>query len=659
MKKILPLILIVAILSIFVFAVDYQIVSENQRISNGTSPGCFDEECDGTIGSNFDPNNMLDGDYTYNPTTAWIAGTGNTANVEVIVMLNDTYDITNITLTDNGDDREPQFSVRYSTDNSTWTNLYSGINLKNNIKENWTINNVDNFTTFSARYISFYDMSGETNEPRVNEISIYGSIVPLNFNSIRTNPSNLALISQDIQVYCNVTQINSSNFTYYYNVYEEDVLNISGNSSQGNYSNLETLLYTLPSSYTVENDNWTFSCMANTTNDNTSWYNLSVYISPGYIDNCSGGFGISSNLTALNFTIYDENTLDKVGVNITGVLNYSLDLSNYYNYTFEYFDVSNFSICIYPSTATFNLDAFIKHKLSYNQRYYLVDVNLANSTQNVYMYNFQDSSGISTLTAFVKDPEYKPLKNLYVKLERYYPSEDLWRAVQIEKTDEFGKAIFYIIQNEEDYRFVFNREDTQIERSESVKFVCDSATECEQTFVVYEDDDTEKFVGMNGNITRNGDIYTLRWNDPDNTASSVWFQVEKQAINGVINICNLTATSTSGSLNCNISGYDGYITARAYRSASPYSNWIIDFVEIAGVKITDYLNTNDGVFFASMIQMTAIGFGAATGSGLAIIILSIFGAVVINLLQLTTIYSIAFLVGAVAVGGILIFFVKK
>jgi len=503
-------------------------------------------------------------------------------------------------------------------------------------------------------------MSGEGNEPRALEIEVLGEKGGDLYIDNPTTNVDTSPYYNDIIGYCTATQINASNFTMYYDWYNNNISILSGNLEEGNYSGIQQN-FTLSSSYISAGDNIIFSCFANNSASTVpSWTNSTpVSIVNYYINNCSGGTGISTNATTINFNLFNENELTNINANITGTVTYSHDNATFSNYTFSYHDVSNFSLCIYPSSTNLYSNWYLKHKKTYDQRYYLVDLALNNETQTVYMYNFEDDTDISILTGIVKNEEYSAMSDIYVKLERYYSEENLWRTVQVDKTDEFGKVIFYVIQNSEDYRFIFNRQTTQIDKTNSVKFSCDTATECEQTFVLYEFGTEDKFDGMLGNITQTGDLFILRWNDPRNTASSVYFLVEKQEIGGVVEICNLSATASSGSLICNISGYDGFISARAFRSASPFSVWLSTFYETVGVAITDFLDSNDGVFFSSLILMVAIGFGAATGSGIAVILTGVFGGILVSLLDLTSVFSAGMIVSTVVIGILLMFLVKK
>jgi hypothetical protein len=376
------------------------------------------------------------------------------------------------------------------------------------------------------------------------------------------------------------------------------------------------------------------------------------------LDNCT----LYGNRT-LNFTIQEETNLTALEVSVNGVFTYTHNRQNYTNLTITDTDTNNFSICIHPRWATIYADAYLQYESTegFKERYFLVNVTLTNNTRQVNMYNFNIQTGISELTAIVVNNIYTPRANVIMKMQRYYPAQSSWLTVQIDRSDEFGKGIFYVIQNEEDYRFIFEENNTRLDSTESVKFSCASATECEQTFPLYGAGAATTFPGMGGNITYNNQttLVIFTWNDPSNTAASVRLLVEKQASDGVITICNLRATSAAGSLNCNVSAYDGIITARAYRSSSPYVPWVSVIVEKLATQLYDVINIQEGMFFSALIQMTLIAFGIATGSALATVVFSGVGIIFIFLFGLNTVITLAFSIGVFCLCALVAFMVKN
>lgn len=376
------------------------------------------------------------------------------------------------------------------------------------------------------------------------------------------------------------------------------------------------------------------------------------------VDNCTDSIGLSTNATILNFTIYNETNLADLNARVEGVLVYDI-----YNYTFNYPSVHSFQLCGYPWWINISVNVSLEYEPGggYNMRYYLVHPYLNNKTQDAFLYNFDSTAGISELTAIIKDTSYEPLTDHIIKMQRYYPGEYLWRTVQIDKSDEFGKGILYVIQNEEDYKFIFEKNGVEIDRTSNVHFSCDSDTECTQEFILFGFDEGTEWEGMTGGIDYNNitNMVSFTWSDPNGIASTVRLLVEKQATDKVITICNQEATSSSGTMNCNISGYSGIVTAKGYRASSPEVPWLQKVIEIFSGKLHTVLSSNTGMFLSTFLMIGIVSFGVATGSALVTILIGVGGLVFMYLFSMTNLITITVVISGVAVGILLAFLVKK
>ncbi len=380
------------------------------------------------------------------------------------------------------------------------------------------------------------------------------------------------------------------------------------------------------------------------------------------IDNCT-----DNNVVGLNFTIYGEDSLDIIDVNITGVFEYwpSENPEFVQNFTIDFESINGFQICI-SHNISYTTNAYFQHVGDgiVKERYYLEGAILNSTIRYVNIYNFESAdvaNGLpSELKAIVKNNIYTPLANIIIKMQRFYPSENLWRTVQIDKSDEFGKGVFYVYQNDKDYKFLFESGGVLLDTTQSVKFICDSTTECEQTFIIYDITGAEAFIGMYGDISYDtvNKLVTLTWNDPDNTASRVRFLVEKQATDKVITICNTESTSASGSIVCNVSLYSGFITARGFRGASPDVTWLIELIEIATTRLSDIIGSNEGMMLSSFLMMTLIGFGAATGSGIVVVLMGSASLVFLYLFELNSIINMTLIISGVSLGIITLFMMR-
>lgn len=82
--------------------------------------------------------------------------------------------------------------------------------------------------------------------------------------------------SNQLEGWCNVTDLDGDNISYYYRWFKDDVLNTSGNDSGGNIQGLEINVNNISISDITIGDNWTFSCRATDGYANSSWLNSST-----------------------------------------------------------------------------------------------------------------------------------------------------------------------------------------------------------------------------------------------------------------------------------------------------------------------------------------------------------------------------------------------
>lgn len=484
-------------------------------------------------------------------------------------------------------------------------------------------------------------------------------------SSVTVTPTAVTTVD-DLRAYCTGTESGGADLNMQWQLWlNESVLNGTGHlnniSSGTNYN-----VYNISAVQTVVNANYTLSCRVNATSgfNYTAWSNSTVAkVSDTIFDNCS-----NANITALNFTFWREDEVTTLRANIEGVINYTqlgAGATSKGSYIIDYTNITDFQICIFPNDANFSVDAYFQYQeIGENgpqERYFLDNLTVTNITQEVLMYNFNYTTGLSELTALVKSNIYEAQANVIIKMQRYYPAENLWRTVQIDRSDEFGKGIFWVIQNVEDYKFIFEQDAVVLDSTEAVKFVCDSATECEQTFTLPDEFSEYDWQNMDGYITYNNvtGIFSFTWNDVNGAASSVRFLVEKHATDTVIEICSSTATSSSGTLTCNVTAHSGIITARAFRSASPAVPWIVQNIEKFTGKLYNTVSSTTGMFLGGLLTIAIVTFGVSTGSAVAVVLMSMVSLIFLWFFSFTNVISISLVIAGFAVGLIAIFMLKK
>lgn len=375
------------------------------------------------------------------------------------------------------------------------------------------------------------------------------------------------------------------------------------------------------------------------------------------IDNCSNSFGIPSNATALNISSYDENTLALLNINLTGTLNYSGSI-----YTINSININNVSICIYPNWGNTTLYAYFQESAGEKERYYIENAKINNITQQIYLYNFLDTSGVTEERTTIYDNEYKYYPNVLGLLQRYYPATNTWTTVQVDKSDETGGLIYYIYESIKDYKIIWMQDGVMLGTTAPIKFFCTS-TPCETSFTVIPSSSVAyDYSGFSYTTSYNNEtkIFVLTYADSAGLVKTVNLLVEQVTGAGRNVICNVNSTGASGTLTCDTSAYTGTIVVSAFRSASPDNGFFNQIITIASSLATAIANagrTNDAIFLTFLLSIGIIGIGLV--SPILTVLFAIVSSIFIYFIGAASLFTIGFIVSACLVGLIIMFMVKR
>ena len=166
--------------------------------------------------------------------------------------------------------------------------------------------------------------------------------------------------------------------------------------------------------------------------------------------------GVGNATESLNFTFWNEETLAQMNGSMEATFWISNDTTYLYNTTYSgsWSNTSNVTICIWPPDATLYVLSFQMYNFTdYRYRgYFLVDAEIDNVTQETRLYLVANvSSDILTVTVQENGLD---IENAYVTLQRYYPASNTYLAVEIERTDAEGEALFYVVPYNVWYRFI-------------------------------------------------------------------------------------------------------------------------------------------------------------------------------------------------------------
>lgn len=413
-------------------------------------------------------------------------------------------------------------------------------------------------------------------------------------------------------------------------VYINDKLNISFDDCTFNNNNVDSIKFSAsPSSNTVNFNVDDFQLCNGPCN--TILTALQVY-------NCTEDSSTYLNLSGFHedFPLIHNN----ITIEMSGSL-WTTNKSDFTNYNLS-FDSNkpNHQLCIEPNQEpSFLTDAIITHTTSngFVHRYYLRDHNLSQgSFSTLKLYNFNYTTGTNKLrTTILDDGEYLPQKNIITSLQRYYVDTNSWRTVQMDRTGDFGLAIYNIIQDSVDYRLLFYDDDlTLLQTTSSLKFNCDPVTElCEISPLIPiggRPVNPYKYVELQSVYNNKTDIVRTSYAMTDGSEQTIDLELTKTTQSGgTVSICSDTVTSSAGTFDCNVSAYHGpfLITAKIDDQVKGSVK-----ASKSGVGISKFSNVFDAALWAIVIFVTMVGFG--TVSPITTIIMALVSLITIFMLQL-------------------------
>lgn len=350
------------------------------------------------------------------------------------------------------------------------------------------------------------------------------------------------------------------------------------NTTATNYRLARSIDIPLVTNDTGMNFKWKFDVTETTGTSSTNSTEVTQQVNNSLLTPCNA----THTTVAVNFTIYNEtmgNLTAFTAVNATfkGKLewyfgtgtvreNSTLD-GDYYNWTYPF--------CTDPTTKIYNTSALIElQHPDFNDRFYAFNKQRysENTTERKM---FMLGTGIGTnVIVQVKDAGLIPLENHFVEIERYYPGTNSYEIVESGETDVHGQITARLIENIVQYRInVRDPNNALIKQTGNMNIACRAAI-CVLPLVIedttdyfdefYEEDESDWSL----TFSETTNTFTLSWTDTSGESATYRLFVDRVAWNGTTNVCNVTSTSSFGSLNCPVGNQNATYQARAHRSAS-------------------------------------------------------------------------------------------
>lgn len=306
-----------------------------------------------------------------------------------------------------------------------------------------------------------------------------------------------------------------------------------------------------------------------------------------------------------NISIFDEenksilsNTILELQLEILSLDRTDLIL----NFSKEYTGINPLQVCLNINLSennNYSLDTIIKYQAQdYEIEYYnIIDSTLSNNTipENIYLYDLLSVDSTEFQITF-KDSDFIAMENALIFVQRQYISENnLFRNVELPKTDSNGQALVHLVEKDIIYNIlVMNSTNGNVLATfNNIVAFCEDATigDCKLNLNAYVSGgevfnyDTEIKIGYTTPVYDEAtgiisfDFYTL-----DGTLKNVQMITYKFDMLGNTTACNNSLESSSGTLSCVIPSHLGNSTI------------LINIYVDGNLVLTDYLNLDDSDF---------------------------------------------------------------
>lgn len=382
----------------------------------------------------------------------------------------------------------------------------------------------------------------------------------------------------------------------------------------GNYVSNKTLDISLTNSTINKTFYWTIDYFGG---GSATTAVLNQTVSPIHLEQCNATYTVQTR----NYTVYDEGNLAKIyNFAFYSTINYWLGSGVYY----KTLSISNpfineTRLCISPGSETFIANGIIQYgdnNLSYTTRQdYLIQSNLDNVSQDKYLY-LLDNDDSTTFILKVQDFTQTPVVGAYITIQRYYPGTNTYQTIQTAQTDEDGETLGFLKTETVEYRFIITNSSGYALKITDKAVVFGKTVPYTLLFTVGEIigipwEEFEDRSGLNTSLTYNNNTKMVGYIYVDANSSFVSSRlyVEKTNPSGLPTIiCNVTSTSSSNLLSCDLSAYNessfkavGFNTRYISGQNTELSTNVI-IVQID--NIIDIFG-NEGLFWAWVIILTS------------------------------------------------------
>lgn len=300
---------------------------------------------------------------------------------------------------------------------------------------------------------------------------------------------------------------------------------------------------------------------------------------------------------SLNFTAYNESNLSRVDpFSFKGGLNYWLGSGTVeQNTSIDAPSSSENTICLNPSNRTFFVDAEIDYNdeangTSNTRTFYFDNASITNTSQDILLYILEKALS-TTFILQVQDEKVQAVPNALINIQRFYPQNNIFRTVQVAKTDSNGKTVGFYVEETVTYKHIITSNGTVVLETDSGKIVGE-VSPFTLIFRIGEafgkawssfDGDPNIIVSSTFNDTSN--IATYSYIDSTGATTFGRFIVSSIEHNqSNIEFCNENSSQASATLTCNLTGQLGSFEAQGFIGDDPEISSITIAFTITKIK---------------------------------------------------------------------------
>ncbi len=271
------------------------------------------------------------------------------------------------------------------------------------------------------------------------------------------------------------------------------------------------------------------------------WWNISIGV-----DDCT-----SQTTPVLRINGKDE---EKTSDDVNTTLNIFLNPVNGTgtNSSFSLSGSANYTFC---SDRNLTIDSIMEYEggnIFTHRKYYLNNVFLnTNKITNVTLYHLNNSKASEIVFTVFDTTTGDRVKGAFIKVLRYYPGENVFRIVEIAKTDEVGQTLGKMVLADVFYKFIIEAPAGTVKLDTGVLRILSLTRSFGISFVVDVLDTWKKIHGVSFSTTCTKGTQTCRitWSDESNIVQDVTLEVWR--INGLTDklLFSQTIAAASGTIS--------------------------------------------------------------------------------------------------------------